>query len=64
MAEITSKAHALGTHSAAISTPPENDECLPMLVIFNHGQSLNLCGVEALEALGEVIQHALGVSDD
>jgi hypothetical protein len=64
MTEITSKAHALGTHSAAISTPPERPNCQPMLVIFCHGLSVSVSGVEALEALGEAIQHALGAGDD
>jgi hypothetical protein len=64
MTEITSKAHALGSHSAAISTPPESQHCHPMLVIFSHGMSVNLTGVEALEALGAAIEHALGISDD
>jgi hypothetical protein len=64
MTEITSRAHALGAHSAAISTPTEKPNCQPMLVIFNQGLSVNVCGVEALEALGEAIQHALGVSND
>jgi hypothetical protein len=63
MAEITSKAHALNAHSAAISTPAEGKDCNPMLVICSYGQSVNLCGTKALEALRAAIDHALGVSN-
>ena len=55
-----SKAHALNTHSAAISTPAAKPGDAPMLVICGCGQNVNLSGVESLKALRDAIEHALG----